>query len=290
MVGLEWKMAKLRIEVAKFNTNLIYDEKGEYERGVGYAKQSLAYFEKIGNMQSVATVLNNIGVAYARMENYEESVKYYEKCIDLSDRINYVLMNAWALFNAGEDYAKLGKFSKSIEYCQKSLNVFEEMNDKLGLSGAYMSFAIAYELKEEYDKSGERQLGMGFTREKAIAGWEKELAEYNAHIDAGETMKNSVKPFSPPIITKPADLGNQYPGYLFNAMINPLSRRVPNSKTTSSPESSISPLNALNPPMIKPSVPKTSVPLIQIGYGFNPLPRAKYIGYPTSRGNPAREK
>ena len=27
------------------------------------------------------------------------------------------------------------------------------MDDKLGLSGAYMSFAIAYKLKEEYDKS-----------------------------------------------------------------------------------------------------------------------------------------
>ena len=62
-------------------------------------------------------------------------------------------MNAWALFNAGEDYAKLGEFSRSIEYCQKSLNVFQEMNDKLGLSGAYMSFAIAYKLKEDYDKS-----------------------------------------------------------------------------------------------------------------------------------------
>ena len=58
------------------------------------------------------------------------------------------------------------------------------------------------------------------TMKKALADFEKELAEYNAKIDAGETMKNSVKPLSPPIITKPANLGHQYPGHQFNAMIH----------------------------------------------------------------------
>ncbi len=131
----------------------VYDEKGDYDTGIGYAKQSLEFFEKAGKMQNVATVLNNIGVAYARMENYAESVKYYERCIKVSQDANYVLMNAWAMFNAGEDYAKLGKFDISIEYCENSLAVFKKMKDKLGMSGALMSFAIAYKLKEDYAKS-----------------------------------------------------------------------------------------------------------------------------------------
>ncbi len=37
-----------------------------------------------------------------------------------------------------------------------------------------------------------------------------------------ETMKNSVRPLSPPIITKSANLGHQYPGHQFNAMIHPV--------------------------------------------------------------------
>jgi len=60
------------------------------------------------------------------------------------------------------------------------------------------------------------------SRETALAEFERELAEYNASIDAGETMKNSVKPLSPPIITKPANLGHQYPQHQFNAMIYPV--------------------------------------------------------------------
>lgn len=73
-----------------------------------------------------------------------------------------------------------------------------------------------------YDATAARQSGSGATTEKALADWQKELDEYNAHMDAGETMKNSVKPWSPPIITKPANLGHQYPAHQFNAMIYPI--------------------------------------------------------------------
>ena len=58
--------------------------------------------------------------------------------------------------------------------------------------------------------------------ETALAEFAQALAEYNAKIDAGETMKNGVRPLSPPIITKPANLGHQYPGHQFNAMIYPI--------------------------------------------------------------------
>ena len=35
-------------------------------------------------------------------------------------------------------------------------------------------------------------------------------------------MKNASRSLSPPIITKPANLGHQYPGNIFNAMIAPI--------------------------------------------------------------------
>jgi sialate O-acetylesterase len=35
-------------------------------------------------------------------------------------------------------------------------------------------------------------------------------------------LKNKNRPLQPPSITKPADLGNQYPANIFNAMIYPI--------------------------------------------------------------------
>ena len=68
----------------------------------------------------------------------------------------------------------------------------------------------------------DQRSGTTGSREQALADFERALVEYNARIDAGDTMKNSVKPLSPPIVTKPANLGHQYPGHQFNAMICPI--------------------------------------------------------------------
>ena len=77
--------------------------------------------------------------------------------------------------------------------------------------------------KEEMDRSAQRQLtGKGESREKALQQFESELADYNAKVAAGETMKNQARALQPPYITKPADLGNQYPAHIFNGMIYPI--------------------------------------------------------------------
>ena len=62
----------------------------------------------------------------------------------------------------------------------------------------------------------------GETAEKAITTFHSELAIYNAKIDAGETMKNKFRQLAPPIITRPATLGHQFPENIFNAMVAPV--------------------------------------------------------------------
>ena len=77
--------------------------------------------------------------------------------------------------------------------------------------------------KEELDETAARQAGrMGLTREKALAEFARELAEYDGRIASGDTMKNRARQLVPPTITRPADLGHQYPAHIFNAMIHPV--------------------------------------------------------------------
>ncbi|MDP6035066.1 MAG: sialate O-acetylesterase [Verrucomicrobiota bacterium] len=77
--------------------------------------------------------------------------------------------------------------------------------------------------KERLENFAERRRrNQGETKEKALIGFKKELAEYNAKIDAGQTMKNAFKPLAPPTITRPGTLGHQYPANIYNAMIHPV--------------------------------------------------------------------
>ena len=77
--------------------------------------------------------------------------------------------------------------------------------------------------KAEMENSKQRQIdGKGESREKSLQTFNKELADYNAKVAAGETMKTKNRALQPPSITKPADLGSQYPANIFNAMIYPI--------------------------------------------------------------------
>ena len=77
--------------------------------------------------------------------------------------------------------------------------------------------------KASYDANGKRMAEkMGVTEEKALAEHQAQLSEYQELVAKGETMLNAVKPLSPPIITKPAQLGHQYPAHQYNAMIYPV--------------------------------------------------------------------
>jgi sialate O-acetylesterase len=77
--------------------------------------------------------------------------------------------------------------------------------------------------KEEMDNAKQRQIeGKGVSRENALATFNKEQEDYNAAVASGESMKNKNRELKPPYITKPADMGNQYPANIFNAMIYPV--------------------------------------------------------------------
>jgi len=83
--------------------------------------------------------------------------------------------------------------------------------------------AQSKEQKAEMDKSVKRQLdGKGESREKSLAAFNQEMTDYNKQVAAGETMKSKNRELKPPYIKKPADMGNQYPANIFNAMIYPI--------------------------------------------------------------------
>jgi sialate O-acetylesterase len=61
-----------------------------------------------------------------------------------------------------------------------------------------------------------------YDRDDAMKTWKQEHVTYKQKIAAGETMKNQWKQLQPPFITKPANLGHQYPSHIYNAMIHPI--------------------------------------------------------------------
>ena len=75
---------------------------------------------------------------------------------------------------------------------------------------------------KDLDEKSKRGGNGAAQRKAALATYEKELATYNARVDAGDIMKNKVRKIGPPFILRPANLGHQYPANIYNAMIRPV--------------------------------------------------------------------
>jgi sialate O-acetylesterase len=80
------------------------------------------------------------------------------------------------------------------------------------------TMAFAGDMDERSNRGGNGQT----QRKAALATYEKELADYNARVDAGDIMKNKVRKIGPPFILRPPNMGHQYPANIYNAMIRPV--------------------------------------------------------------------
>ena len=61
-----------------------------------------------------------------------------------------------------------------------------------------------------------------YSRDEALTTFAEELKTYNDQIAAGDTLQSRTRTRKPPFITRPADMGHQAPGHIFNAMIYPI--------------------------------------------------------------------
>lgn len=78
-------------------------------------------------------------------------------------------------------------------------------------------------LKKHLDATTVKQKEkLGYTKEIALAKYNKELELYTKQMAANDTIKNTSRSRKPPIITKPANLSYQYPSNIYNAMVHPV--------------------------------------------------------------------
>ncbi|GAA4893045.1 sialate O-acetylesterase [Ferrimonas pelagia] len=61
-----------------------------------------------------------------------------------------------------------------------------------------------------------------FDRTQALETYQQQLTQYRAELALASTAPRRQREPKPPIITKPANLGHQMPGHIYNAMIHPI--------------------------------------------------------------------
>ncbi len=110
------------------NIGRIYDDFKQYDKALGYFKESLNY----GNTVNLnrAHAYNNMGLIYEKTNQPQRALKQYRKALGLSSEDNFT--KATILHNIGCWYLNQNDFNKSQKYLTNALNLRQVVRDDRG--------------------------------------------------------------------------------------------------------------------------------------------------------------
>jgi len=118
------------------NLGLIYQNVGSYNKSIEYHLKSLDMKIKMKDSIGIANSYN-IGAIYYELKNYIKSYEYFKNALSISQKINNIKTTASLLNNLGLIKQQQGNYEKSIEYFNQSISFAEKINDLRGISNTY---------------------------------------------------------------------------------------------------------------------------------------------------------
>ena len=157
-----------RREAALLNDlGMIASKRAEWERAIEMYQQSLATFERLGDVHGMAQTWGNLGLVYARKGEWERAIEMYQQSLATFERVGDVHGMAQTWGNLGSVYLQKGEWERAIEMYERSLETLERVGDVHGRRGPASN--IARENRIETD-AAKPVLAEQFVR-REIAAW-----------------------------------------------------------------------------------------------------------------------
>ena len=111
------------------NLATVYNRLGDYGQSLKYSLEALKRQNNSRNPLTLASVYNNIGLAYAGLEDHSSALMYQEKALQLHQDTLPVDHPDFAasLNNIGMAYAQQGKQDSALEYLKRALVIREKL-------------------------------------------------------------------------------------------------------------------------------------------------------------------
>jgi serine phosphatase RsbU (regulator of sigma subunit) len=134
------------IAISYNNIGNAYRQLGQTDSSIVYYFKSMALFEKINNLEGIATEYMNIGSVFINLKQYQNAENYLKKSVDLSKQFDY-FKNTKLIFayNAlSSVYSETGKFKIADSINTESEKILEKTKDSVNLSWFYSNKANNY--------------------------------------------------------------------------------------------------------------------------------------------------
>lgn len=152
-IELATKAGQIKIRSSAYNTlGLVKTESNLFEEGIKLMELSLADKEKIGDKKGMATVKNNIGVAYKNMGKPELARQYYAEALAAHIELGNERGQADTYSNLGVICRDQGLLEKSDEYFSLALDLHQKTGNKNGQAIVYNNLFANASDRAEYTR------------------------------------------------------------------------------------------------------------------------------------------
>lgn len=150
------KKKVLETDLPFLNTQLgyIYERKGQLDRAVDYALESLRLGEKFSDKKAIALAYSDLSNLFWKQSKFETGLEYGLKSVEIfEDRDINDLDYGFTLYVVANNYLALKEYQKALNYFEHSIAIGERYGFYNNLSDVYISKVDLYTFLNEFEKA-----------------------------------------------------------------------------------------------------------------------------------------
>ncbi len=132
------------------NLGAFYNDHAKYEDGLKSLTDALTRFRDLGDEESQAFCLNNIGSSRFGMGNFQDALTYFQQAYQIREKLKLTADMAASLHNLAETNVKLGQYDTALSQYLKALDISRASGDQSGIALASSSIGALYATQGKY--------------------------------------------------------------------------------------------------------------------------------------------
>ncbi|RCJ37422.1 hypothetical protein A6770_40125 [Nostoc minutum NIES-26] len=133
--------------------SLVYNSLGEKQKALDALNQALVIQRSDRNRNREAFTLGNIAAIYQSFGDYQQALNSYNQALELSRQVGDRSIEAGTLQGMALVYSFLGDYNLSVETYNQALEIFKQIGDRSSQAQTLDSIASVYRLAEDYPKA-----------------------------------------------------------------------------------------------------------------------------------------
>lgn len=210
--------AKTRVseaDLAFLNTQLgyVFERKGELDKAVDYALESLRLGEKLNDKKAIALAYSDLSNICWKQSKFEQGLEYGLKSMSLFDERGIKDLDYdFTLYVVGNNYLELGKHTDALDYYTRSIEIGEHYGFYNNLSDVYISLVDLYAFLGQFNEADDA----GFNAIKYAELLENDFMIMRSWLAIGKMQilegnyKDAIRSLSTCINVATTDFGDEY--------------------------------------------------------------------------------